>query len=153
MEDNYTTSHYVFPEWLDTQIREHEGRVSKIYKDSEGISTIGIGRNLEGKGLSNDEIELMFSNDKRDALNEAKGLFANFDTLDAVRQGVLIEMCFQMGRGGVSEFVNMRKAIGNGDFIDAASEMLNSKWAKQTPARAKEMANMMHSGNHIDFIV
>jgi lysozyme len=36
---------------------EHEGMVLHVYKDSLGIDTIGIGRNLEDRGITKDELD------------------------------------------------------------------------------------------------
>ena len=58
---------------------------------------------------------------------------------------VLIEMVFQLGIGGVSKFKNMWKALGEGDYQTASEEMLDSRWAKQTPKRATDLSNVMKS--------
>jgi hypothetical protein len=52
-------------------IRHHEGLVNKVYFDSEGVATIGIGRNLSGKGLSNKEAWYLFGNDTAEAMQAA----------------------------------------------------------------------------------
>ena len=58
---------------------------------------------------------------------------------------VLIEMVFQLGIGGVSKFKNMWKALGKGDYQTASEEMLDSRWAKQTPSRAEGLSEIMKS--------
>ena len=52
-------------------------------------------------------------------------------------------MVFQLGKTGVSKFKNMWKALSEKNYIGASYEMLDSRWAKQTPNRAKAMANLM----------
>ena len=54
-------------------------------------------------------------------------------------------MIFQMGFTGVSKFKNMIKALQNHDYKQASIEMLDSRWAKQTPNRAKELSSHMAS--------
>jgi lysozyme len=56
---------------------------------------------------------------------------------------ILIEMVFQLGKTGVSKFKNMWKALSELNYVGASYEMLDSRWAKQTPNRAKSMAQIM----------
>jgi len=58
---------------------------------------------------------------------------------------VLIEMVFQIGYAGLLKFVNFIGALENGDLNRAADEMLSSRWAKQTPARAQELSDIIRS--------
>ena len=130
---------------LRDRIKKHEGCVTVPYYDSEGIMTVGIGRNLQAVPFSEDEIELMFSNDLRRARAGAK-TFECYADLDPMRQGVLTEMVFQMGVNGVSKFKKFLIAANNHDWPTAAEEMLDSKWAKQTPERAKSLAKLFLRG-------
>jgi lysozyme len=131
------------------RIRMHEGCRSKPYKCSEGFTTIGIGRNLDANGLSDDEVEYLFNNDFRDATQDAAKLPV-WKNLDAVRRGVLVEMVFQMGLGSVRGFRNTLKAMENKDWPKVHAGMLASKWARQTPGRAKRLAGMMLTGQFDD---
>ena len=56
---------------------------------------------------------------------------------------IIIEMVFQLGKTGVSKFRNMWKHLSALEYSDAASEMLDSRWAKQTPNRAQNMSSQM----------
>jgi lysozyme len=58
---------------------------------------------------------------------------------------IIIEMVFQLGKTGVSKFRNMWKALSALDYSTAAEQMLDSRWAKQTPNRANGMADIMRS--------
>ena len=62
------------------------------------------------------------------------------------RQAVLIEMAYQLGEAGLMSFVKMRAAVSKEDFGTAAAEMLESKWATQTPERAARLAGRMVAG-------
>jgi lysozyme len=130
---------------LKERIKAHEGRRFIPYKDTEGILTVGYGRNLEAVSFSQDEIDLMFENDFRRALDGAEGFFC-YSQLNDVRRGVLIEMVFQMGVNGVCKFKKFLDAATEEDWQKAHDEMLDSKWFRQTPARAKELAEIFLNG-------
>jgi lysozyme len=83
----------------------------------------------------------------RDILNDLtieleKGVLI-FNVLSDVRKSVLLDMAFQLGVGGLTEFTGMLFACAKGNFADAASKMLQSKWAKETPKRAATLSWMM----------
>ena len=63
--------------------------------------------------------------------------------IDEIAQEIIVEMVFQLGKNGVSKFRNMWKALAEKNYIGASYEMLDSRWAKQTPNRAKAMAKTM----------
>jgi len=130
---------------LKSRIKKHEGRRYEPYEDSEGILTVGYGRNLRDVPFSQDEIDLMFDNDFRRAREGAASFQCYYD-LNEIRQGVLIEMVFQMGVSGVSKFKKFLHAANNHEWVRAADEMLDSKWAKQTPERAQELARLFVKG-------
>ena len=102
-----------------------------------------MGRNLEAKGISEDEAMLLLDNDIKDAKAAARRLIRTFDKLSDDRKIALVSMVFQMGERGVSKFRNMIKCIEMQSFDIAATEMLDSVWARQTPNRAKRLAEMM----------
>jgi lysozyme len=131
---------------LITQLKVHEGVRSKVYLDTEGIETIGVGRNLRDRGLSDDEIELMLANDIRDFQEEVENAFPWWSDLDDVRQRVVVDMAFNMGLGSLSKFVNTLAHIENGRYEEASVEMLDSKWARQVGDRANVLSNMMKTG-------
>ena len=131
---------------LIAQLKVHEGVRSKVYLDTEGIETIGVGRNLRDRGLSDDEIELILANDIRDFQEEVERAFSWWSDLDDVRQRVVVDMAFNMGLGSLSKFVNTLSHIENGRYEEAGVEMLDSKWARQVGDRANVLSNMMKTG-------
>ena len=133
---------------LEAFITKLEGSTRLPYKCTEGKITIGVGRNLEDNGLYPDEIRLLLSNDLKEAKAGAQRVCPVFDQLNEPRQWALISMVFQMGRSGVSKFKNMLAAIEDQDFDRAADEMLDSRWARQTPRRAKLQSKMIREGVH-----
>lgn len=129
------------------RIRAHEGVRRYPYKDAEGYLTIGVGRCLDKVPLSDDEIEVLFANDYFRAASSAR-LLPGFEELNEARQGVLIEMVFQMGLDGVRGFKKFIAAYQRGFWPQAKAEMLDSKWAIQTPKRARTLADIFLSGEY-----
>ena len=121
----------------------HEGLVLKPYEDSLGIKTIGIGRNLESRGITQHEAEHLLDNDLELCERELRQNFDFFEKLSDTRQEVLMNMCFQLGYTRLSGFKRMIHALSQNDFYIAAEEMLDSKWAIQTPTRADELSTVM----------
>jgi lysozyme len=151
---------------LIQKLIEHEGLVLQVYQDTLGIDTIGIGRNLEDRGLSDNELEemgitldhvyefgiteadavLLAENDVEIVEDELLRAHPCVDRLDAVRQLVLIDMAFNMGVPRLCKFKKMWAAIHNEDFSTASKEMLDSRWANQVKLRATKLAHSMYSG-------
>lgn len=132
------TTHKEFAEWA-------EGVRAFPYVDSVGKVTIGIGRNLDDKGLSKKEIELLYKNDHEEAEQDALK-FDWFEGLDEVRQMIVVDMIFNMGFKRFSGFVMTIKAIEAGDYQRAAREMQDSRWFRQVPRRAIPLVNAMATG-------
>ena len=128
------------------QLPVDEGSKSHPYRDSVGILTIGVGRNLESVGLRQDEISLMLRNDIAAADKDAQALVPSFQALSDQRKAVLVNMCFNLGRSRLSAFVRFLGAVSDGRFNDAADEMLASMWAVQVGQRAQRLAKMMREG-------
>lgn len=127
------------------QLPIDEGTYSKPYKDSLGILTIGIGRNLE-RGLRPDEIQFLFKNDLALADLTARNVYMTFDKLSDNRKAVLVNLAFNMGQARLSGFTKTLAAIVAGDYDTAANEMLASKWAVQVGLRAVRLAKLMREG-------
>lgn len=130
-------------------LSREEGRRSHAYQDHLGYWTIGVGRCIDqrvGGGLSDPEIDSLLDNDITRFLVKTREALPWFDDLDEARQAVLVAMAFQMGVQGLLSFKQTLSAIAAGDYAHAADRMLQSKWAQQTPARAKRMAEMMRTG-------
>ena len=157
----YNSSHFL------SKLIEHEGMVLTVYKDSLGIDTIGIGRNLKDRGISKEELEYMdipsmdviyehgineadarylALNDIAIVENELCSVHPCVENLDSVRQLVLMDMAFNMGVPRLCKFKNMWNAIHQEDFESASFEMMDSKWARQVGNRAKRLSEAMKTG-------
>ena len=145
----------------------HEGLRLQVYKDTLGIDTIGIGRNLEDRGISKEELDeldiptidhiyeygiteadamALAENDVQIVEEELLRAHPCVDRLDSVRQLILVDMAFNMGVPRLCKFQKMWNAIHEEDFPNAAKEMLDSRWAVQVKSRAVKLANAMHNG-------
>lgn len=131
------------------QLKADEGTVPYAYKDSLGYLTIGTGILIDkgkGGGLRTEEMDFILDNRIKINANTLTTKLNWFSRLDGVRQGVLINMSFQLGIDGLLKFVNTLKMIENGDYQSASVGMLNSLWARQTPERANRLAKQMRTG-------
>lgn len=135
---------------LVRQLTGDEGRKSQVYRDSLGFWTIGVGRLVDaskpGSGLRDSEMNFMLANDIEDRVQQLTAYLPWFVSLDEARQGVLLNMSFQLGVNGLLGFKNTLELVRQGKFTDAAAGMLQSKWAGQTPERAKRLSDQMATG-------
>ena len=138
-------------ERLLESVKEHEGYRNKVYLDTLGKRTVGVGHLcVEDFWEDDKEYEESFlmeilQKDLQEAIRGAKELMQEHGCadIDERAEEILIEMVFQLGRTGVSKFKNMWKALSEHNYVGASFEMLDSRWAKQTPNRAKNMADQM----------
>lgn len=138
-------------EKLTAQLRRDEGTRETAYQDHLGFWTIGVGRLIDsrkpGAGLRPDEIDYLLKNDIADRVQAlTKALPMLFPKLDEARQGVLVNMAFQLGTAGLLGFKSTLALVAAGKYSEASEQMLKSKWATQTPARAKRLAEQMKTG-------
>tara|TARA_R100000697_G_scaffold54724_1_gene67935 strand:+ start:284 stop:721 length:438 start_codon:yes stop_codon:yes gene_type:complete len=138
-------------ERLMESVKKHEGYRNKVYLDTLGKRTVGVGHLcVEDFWEDDKEYEEKFLmdillDDLQNAIKGARELKEEHSCtdIDEIAQEILVEMVFQLGKNGVSKFRNMWKALSEKNYIGASYEMLDSRWAKQTPNRAKAMAEQM----------
>ena len=126
-------------------LRKHEGSSLQMYKCPEGKYTIGVGHNIEDRGISEEVEELLLQQDIEIAEKQVKNAIKCFNTLSEARQYVLIDMCFNMGITKLMTFKRMLKALDKKDYKTASKEMLDSIWARQVKGRANYLAGVMVS--------
>ena len=131
-------------------VKKHEGYRNKVYLDTLGKRTVGVGHLCvedfweDDKEYSEEMLMNILKDDLKNAIEGAERLLKDCRILDSLAKEIIIEMVFQLGETGVSKFKNMLKALKEGpDYQTAAIEMLDSKWAKQTPNRAAAMSAEM----------
>ena len=137
---------------LARQLRRDEGVVEHAYIDSEGWTTIGVGRLIDkrkGGRLRDDEIEFLLQNDITEKTEELLRRLPWVADLDEARQGGLINMAFTLGVSGLLGFRKTLALIEAGDYTKASVEMLDSKWARQGKGRATRLSEQMRTGKWV----
>jgi len=146
------------------RVVQHEGKRDRAYLDSRGIQTIGVGFNLTrqdadsrlkriganpkkikaGKArLTDSQIQKLLVDDLNQAKLNAENLVKNFSGLPQAVQGVLVEMAFNLGKQGLSEFKRFLSYVSMKKWNDAYLEMLRSDWKKQVGDRAQTLADII----------
>lgn len=127
-------------------VRDEEGCELKMYKCTEGFHTIGWGFNLDANPIPQEVADLLLKYSMEQSIKDAKRIFTNFDKLSEVRRSLLVNMSYQLGLNRLYGFKNFIAAVLAENWQLAKKEMLDSKWAKQTPKRANRMASIMQRG-------
>ena len=127
-------------------LKRHEGIELKPYKDTVGVLTIGIGRNLDDVGITEMEAEMLLRNDITAAKAECRLLIDCYDDLDDIRQEVICNMLFNLGRPRLSQFKRMLAALDARDFEKAADEAKDSRWFVQVKGRGRELCWQLRHG-------
>ena len=131
---------------LIEQLKRHEGIELKPYQDTVGKWTIGVGRNLDDIGISEQEAEMLLLNDITEAKRQLIAVMPWTQDLDEVRFSALLNFVFNVGIGTASKFVNAMALLKQKSYDMAADEMLNSRWAKQVGQRAVEVTEQIRTG-------
>lgn len=144
----------MLPQSLIETIKEdlirHEGYMTEVYLDTEGLPTAGIGHLLEGDEIlpvgtevSEEQIQAWFDKDFEEAYSDCCALFLNFDSHPDEAKRVLVNMAFNLGRSRLGKFKNTIRYVNEGNYIMAANEMIDSKWYNQVGHRSAELVNIM----------
>ena len=133
-------------------VRDHEGYRDQVYLDSLSKRTVGVGHLCvedfweDDKKYSEKFLMEILEKDLENAISGAEELLKGCN-LPSLAKEIVVEMVFQLGKTGVSKFRNFLAAL-QGDspqWLKASEEMLDSRWAKQTPNRAKGMSEVIAS--------
>ena len=150
-------------------IKKNEGIRLIPYYDTVQKLTIGYGFNIEEttneaviehfnvdsmdklkqkfkKGIAIKDAEFLLDFSYKNAVDDCETIFMNFYALDYVRQAVLIDMAFNLGRFRLRKFVKFIRAMHEYDYQSAYFEMFDSKWAVQVKGRAIRNAYMILLG-------
>ncbi|WAH52597.1 glycoside hydrolase family protein [Pseudescherichia vulneris] len=141
-------------------LNHEEGYREKPYIDTEGYPTVGIGIKIGPKGAAlkyytftvpravGDLWAQTFVDGVIRECRSNPSIYAAMQKSNPARQDILISMAYQMGVAGLAGFKNTLALIAAGKFTEAASGMLSSKWARQTPNRAQRHAEVMRTGTY-----
>ena len=124
-------------------IKLSEGFRDRVYKDSLGIDTIGYGFAIKDLVLDEDISEMILERKLEALIERVNKRFDFVECLPEEAQEVIYEMCYQLGVTGVSKFKKTLLYLENEEFNMASKEMLDSKWARQTPNRAKRLSDII----------
>ena len=140
------------------EIASDEGKILHVYLCSENHKTTGIGHKLlpsdpeidlpvhdpydevpEEDCISEGRCYELFQQDVHIAIDGCRKIYDNWEELPQEAQHILVNMCFQLGQGGLSKFKNMNTAVESQEWAIMAEQMLDSRWARQTPNRAERL--------------
>lgn len=129
-------------------IKKHEGFKSKVYVCPAGKLTVGYGRNVENKGISEEEAEYLLVNDVWECIFDLYEVFTQirFNGFSKYRQAALVDMRYNLGPDGFRGFKKMLAAIESGDWDEAARQAVRSEWAKQVGYRAVTIERILREG-------
>jgi len=125
--------------------RLHNGNHAP-YDCPAGYTTIGYGRNIQTNGISENEAERMLMNDLTGCVALLERNVKFWEKHNDARQSVLIDMCFNMGWGKLSQFKKMFAALEREDYAEAAVQMKDSKWYRDVGRRADTLIESMRTG-------
>lgn len=130
---------------LREELSRDEGREKFLYKDSVGKWTVGVGWNIDDKGLPENIIDQLLDIGISEAESDLNVLYPRWKELEVDKQRVLLNMSFNMGRNVFSKFKKFWAALNQDvpDYIEAAKEGLDSRWAKQVGPRADRLMNRL----------
>ena len=135
---------------LREELIRDEGLRLDAYKDTVGLWTIGVGHllgsSMRMEKITRSEAMALLESDIEDAVAIVKlaapWLLVNEDA----RSRVLTNMAFNLG----SRLVGFKKflvSVNDHNWSQAATEMMQSKWATQVGDRAVRLRDMMLEGD------
>lgn len=125
-------------------IAYHEGMELRPYLDSVGKMSIGVGRNLDDKGISTDEALYLFDNDMAEAQSICDQ-YEWFKSLSEARKAVMLSLAFNLGASRLAGFKRFLAAMSRGDWDLAAAELVDSKWHEQVGRRGRDLVELVKS--------
>jgi len=130
---------------LIEDLKRDEGMRTNLYRDTVGKQTIGVGRNIDDRGISIAEAEFMLANDIDNVEAELNFKIPWWVNMPADAKRALANMCFNIGWPRLEGFQKMLAALKDGNYLKAADEALDSRWAGQVGARAERIAALIRS--------
>jgi lysozyme len=131
---------------LREQLIRHEGIRLRVYMDTVGIPTIGVGRNLKDRGITQAEAYTLLEHDIELCLVDLAATFPWFGALDPMRKRVWIDLCFNMGITRLKGFTSTIAAMARSDYQSAAAHLQDSKWFTQVGKRGPWICQALRTG-------
>lgn len=131
---------------LRRQLIEGEGLRLRVYTDTVGKATIGVGRNLVDKGLSTDEAMSLLDHDI-DEVDADLWSFGWYPTASPPRRAAMCELRFILGPHGFRGFVKMLDAAAQDDWQGVGTEVALSHLSTQLqPSRFARIVRQLRTG-------
>ena len=128
------------------QLILHEGIVlDKPYRCTSGKLTIGVGRNLDDRGISEETAMQMLDEDINIVHSELLKLFPDFADMPEIVQESLVDLAFNMGTTTLMKFKATLAALNAQQWAIAADEILDSRYARQVGKRAQTISDNLRS--------
>jgi|TARA_Y100000310_G_C20698637_1_gene827632 lysozyme len=122
---------------LKESIKKEEGYKSHVYQCSMGYDTIGYGTTIKDMELDESLADILLEREITRKMIQAYNRFSWLCKQPAAIQEVVIDVCYNIGVTGFSKFVKTIEFIKQGEYIMAGDELLDSRYARQVPNRAK----------------
>lgn len=133
------------PQNLDDLLEHDEGRKRFLYKDSQGLLTIGVGYNIQENGLPDQIIDELYQIKRDEAIGTVRQLFGFTPDPTRARDSAIVDMAFELGEPRLRGFVQLRSCWEQQDWAGAAAAALDSQYARQVPNRAREIAKLIET--------
>ena len=133
-------------EAMRQQLIDHEGLRLKVYTDTVGKLTIGVGRNLDDVGISHAEAMALLDHDIEACVTDLVSRYPWFEGLDGIRQRAVCDVRFNLGPHRFDGFKQTLAALARGDFERAADALTDSKWYGQVGRRGPRIVHMVRTG-------
>ena len=140
---------------LRKQLEIDEGVVHEIYLDHLGYATFGIGHLVRdtdpengwevGTAISESRCIEAFESDIVGVLSDCEILYPDFGDLPEEAQQIIANMMFNLGRPRLTKFKMMKAAVDEGNWNEAADQMMDSRWYAQVGKRAERLVDRMRN--------
>jgi GH24 family phage-related lysozyme (muramidase) len=147
-------------------IQPSEGTRSKVYRDSRGKKTVGVGFNLNAPGsaklmrelgmnytaiksgqkkLTAGEIDALFTRKVEDAMAAGPRVLKTFEDHPREVQLAVVDMIYNLGPTGFSNLDSAKDALERMDYNRAANNLERTAWYRQVGGRAENIVNIIRS--------
>ena len=140
---------------LKEELTLDEGCEFKLYNDHLGYKTFGIGHLVTkddpeyemeiGEEVSEERVNECFIKDIEKVIEDCHILYEYFNELPEDAQLIIANMMFNLGRPRLTKFKKMKEAVNDGNWLEAAIQMEDSRWYKQVPNRAERLCERMRN--------
>jgi lysozyme len=133
-------------EILFDQLKDFEGLELKPYRCTSNKLTIGLGRNLEDNGITEEEAYYLATNDLDNLMDELDRKIPWWDDLNEPRKRALLNLAYNVGTPTLMKFKKTLEHLKNGLYTEASEEVLQSRWADQVGRRATFISEVFKTG-------